>query len=536
MLRVEIHNDESLMEVLDSMISAMLPHENYEPKLFGSVLQGILKYIKLEEFTMEYHVLLSILHDLRRRQSVASHFSPYLTEQNLEIILNQNLFNIVQKDKIGLKEWNNANNHSNDLNNELVLEQSVQRLYGRIKDLHERCMDLKVPSVQGLSYMPALEEALIGNIAQSSISAQAMIMDIGLRLGRKLYVGARAWKDYMYDTAAELRKRFDSENSEVFTLDSVDQVNEIKGELKQLFMPIAKYDIPPLDASAPILKHWLVAVCANEGVGKTAFIINTLVKIVLQNEPVVFMCGETQRAGIFARIISHYILLTRNKYVTTEDLANLDDLEPDLRKLVDLCMLELAEKRDGGLISFVPAFNYYTLYEELSNLYDQNPFSGLFIDHSLALSGGKDMIQDVAALAVDLRNFKNDYPVYIGVTSHLSSLAKDLIARGKTVDTSPTKGNSNLSSEADEVFILFQNDKMKKQDLVANMVSKTRGQTKVLDLVMLKFKSAVSTFEYDPADQVGYDTATVEAEQMLERLAEQNEDDEDEYGWTLVGS
>ena len=58
MISVDILQDEELQKVVNTLISGMLPHRKYSPEYFASILNNTFSYVKLEEFSMEYYVLL----------------------------------------------------------------------------------------------------------------------------------------------------------------------------------------------------------------------------------------------------------------------------------------------------------------------------------------------------------------------------------------------------------------------------------------------------------------------------------------------
>ena len=64
MLDIDIIADEELQGVVSVLISGVLPHKNYHYENYAGVLGSILSYIKLEEFSMEYHVLLKALYEM----------------------------------------------------------------------------------------------------------------------------------------------------------------------------------------------------------------------------------------------------------------------------------------------------------------------------------------------------------------------------------------------------------------------------------------------------------------------------------------
>lgn len=524
MFRLDILSDEYLSDSLNIAISGMLPHENYDPTLFGPILNGVLNYINLEEMYMEYYVLFSSLIQLRKLQVQVEGFEPALTEDVLSSVLESNLYDVVRNPSIRIKEWLLREGHPDNLEIETTLELAVQKLYSRTMDLYRECLSRAVPSNEALSSLPTLKSRFISNVSESSLSVQRDILENGYRYRRKFLVGPEGWLEYITMLKTDLQKRLDASDEGTFHIDSIDKVNEIMEKVKDLYEEMGTYNIPPLDSSTPILKHRLVVISGNEGVGKTTLAIDNATRLIIGGKRVVFMVGESTEALIFAKVLSNYIYHTRDLYVTPEHIANKLEVTEEIDRVIKIASLELQQSKNLILRN---SFSYYDFYDQLSNLYETTPFDAVFIDHSKALRGGVEESKDISSLAVQARDFKRDYPVSVFILSHLSTIAKEMISKGKRVDSSPTRGSSTLSGEADEVFVLFKNEKLRERNLIALDVYKTRGPA-INDLLILTMKSSVSGYEFDPTNQQTFDRSLVGAEAALRQIEELHDEDEDD--------
>ena len=74
MINIDIVADEELQKVVNVFISGMLPHANYNPDNFPSILSNTLSYVHLEEFSMEYYVLLKALDELNKIKVTSENF------------------------------------------------------------------------------------------------------------------------------------------------------------------------------------------------------------------------------------------------------------------------------------------------------------------------------------------------------------------------------------------------------------------------------------------------------------------------------
>ena len=73
MINIDIVADEELQKVVNVFISGMLPHANYNPDNFPSILSNTLSYVHLEEFSMEY---LDALFELYAGKGMTDYMEP----------------------------------------------------------------------------------------------------------------------------------------------------------------------------------------------------------------------------------------------------------------------------------------------------------------------------------------------------------------------------------------------------------------------------------------------------------------------------
>ena len=83
MLQININKDENLQDACNIFISALLPHDRYNATYYTEILQTLFRYVRLEEFSGPYYILLKILTELKDLKSRFEDFSPVLTEESL---------------------------------------------------------------------------------------------------------------------------------------------------------------------------------------------------------------------------------------------------------------------------------------------------------------------------------------------------------------------------------------------------------------------------------------------------------------------
>ena len=120
MLRIAILKNEDLQGTVKKFISALLPHQAYDSEGFLPALQLLLKYIHLDEFEMEYYLILQALSQLGKIKSVHDEFVPELTQHIFEELLEAQIDGVIERPELGVVEWLEYEGMDSNLQNELV--------------------------------------------------------------------------------------------------------------------------------------------------------------------------------------------------------------------------------------------------------------------------------------------------------------------------------------------------------------------------------------------------------------------------------
>lgn len=519
MLKINLLEDEDLRNTINSFVSALLPHNGFDSSMFNNALSCLLKYIHLDEFQMEHRLLLEALVELNRIKISMPDFEPRLEESVFEKILESSIFDAIVRPELGVTEWLTYEGLNNDLRIQTVREEACQKVCARALELYEECFSLEESTTKILNHEPELRAAFIAHTGVQCINLQSEIIRHEARIGRKKYCGYEDWLEYTRKMVAEIDERLaNADGDHVVRLDSVEGSYQMLKGINNLLVPIANYGIPELDAETPILRHRLVVVVGKENIGKTKFAVDQTVNVLRAGGKVVYMCGETEKSKVFAAIMINFIYKEFGMIIRNEHLVEPELCPDDVRKAIGMAIDRVV--REGGL-TLCDSFNYATLRQELDTLYETSTFDMVVIDHSCALVGttGSGSLKDkIDKLAYDCRDFKKANPVCVMVTSHPSLDAKDTAKRDKTTVDSPTKGSQNLSTEADEVFYIRDNDALAKQGLVMLENTKRRDAERVLTGIIFRKRFEVSAFEYDPSLQSGAVQVDLNREAALDEL------------------
>lgn len=534
MLKIDILQDEDLQEIVNRFISALLPHDSYCPSMYSQVLHCIFKYVKLEEFQMEYRLLLSVLNDLNKiRIQFAGSFVPKLERQQFQTCLEMGIMNAVTDPTLGIKDWLAYEGLNNNLDIEGTKEIACQKLCERAMELYDYCFSLGVSAEEILNEEPALKSAFMAHCGTIGINTQRSIILQDTKVGRKKYRGFEDWMKYTSQMLTEIKDRLSNADSDaIVTIKGIEESTNLLKDLSELHVPIAQYGIPEIDDYTPILRHRLVVVVGKENIGKTKFAVDQTVNVMLAGGKAVFMCGETQKAKVYADIIINYVYKKFGCIIRPEHIACIENCPEEIAVIINMAIAEIVG--DGKLI-LADAFDYGTVYDQLQSLYEAEHFDACFIDHSCALvgtAGDGSLKAKVDALSEAVKNFRKVFPVYIMVTSHPSTTAKNTDSQGKVTSDSPTKGSQDLSTDADEVFFIRDDEVYRKQHKVILENTKRRNAGRVDDYIILTKKFEVSAFIYDANDQKLVVKDEVQANknnELLDSLYASGADESGEY-------
>lgn len=537
MLKFNLQEDEVLRTAINRFLSSLLPHENFDTQFFTENLSIVLKYVHLDEFKMEHYFLVAALADLNKIKVATNSFEPRLTEDTFQKIVSASISSVISRPELGVTEWLQYEGLDTNLTIPSVRDEVCQKVFVRCVKLYRECYEMAVPSDQVMNGEPELRAAFIAHVGTQSINTQMEIVQGKLRLGRKTYSGFSDWLSYTKKMTAEIDNRLsESESQNTMKIDSLEGSYELLRSLQDLLVPIADYGIPELDQYTPILRHRLVVVVGKENIGKTKFAIDKAVNVIMAGGKVAYMCGESVKASIFADVMINFIYKTYGIIIRPEHLTAPEACPDDVRKMIGMSVDLMVT---NGSLVLCDAFNYATLQSEMENLYDQTKFDMIVIDHSCALVGtygDGSLSAKVEHLAYVCRDFKKKFPVCVMVTSHPSSLAKDSAKKGNATQDSPTKGSQNLSTEADEVLYLRDNETLIKQNLILLENTKRRNAGRIVEPVILQKKFEVNAFIYDASLQKGESKLGLEREQALDDLDKMlgtDEDDEDNEIYNL---
>lgn len=509
--------DDVLAESLNKVLSGLLPHHNYDASTFASLYPTLQQVLPIEDTSGVYYVMYTVLEKYARLSSMVKtgDFQIRITRERFQNALENNLPDLILDPKCNIKELMDAEGKSSDITIPTVQQEIMGVLYTKCMELYMSCYDLEQSYEDAMSSIVDLQDNIKANVIETGMQMQRAIMSTGVKYGRKSYVGPLGWMEFTQELMRQVSEIGTPETGTLICND-IGKLSAIEKGVEERREPLAGYGVPQLDDQTPMMRHRLAVFVARENVGKTRIMLHLAAALLRKGVKPFFACGETPKDSIFIDLVTTYIFQEYGMHFTSSDITE------EGMQMLTLEDQQLITSVKARLISngpyIVENLSYDNVTATMTKAYNEG-CQAFFIDHTQSLRGrkGRSMNELVTNLALDCREFKNEYPVYVCVASHPSTDLKDLMQKdkAKSLQISPTAQSSTLSTEADEVFILYENDLLKKQNLLGWMTYKRRGAPKIPSFYIKK-EFHVCSFVYDAKYQ---GAATMDDEDINELIS-----------------
>lgn len=520
--------DEGLTDIFNNVLSGLLPHTNYDADKFGILYFAMKSVISLSDTRGVHYALYFVLDRYSALMSAVGveNFSVLLTRERFDEALSNNLPDLILEPQLEVGRLMDEEGKPSDINNPMVQQDMMSVAYVRCMNLYDTCYDLCKSCEDAMSSLVVLRSAMQSNIIETSMAVQRSIVSTGYRQGKRLYRGPDGWLDYIQQVTREIVEMQQLGDNDL-VCDSLDILPVIDGAVEEVSESLGEYGIPTIDDYTPILKHRFSVLVARENTGKTKFVIRTIASLIRRGIKCFFACGESSKEGMEMEIVSSYIRQEYGMYFPVVCLVGegFNSLREDDKQVVATAKARVAT---SGLAISTDT-EYDNVISKFTRYYSLG-YEAFFIDHSQSLRGrrGRPIGELVTTLALDCRDFKRQYPVYIMLTSQPSSNLKDLLQKDQmaNLQISPTAQSAAPSQEADELFILNSTEYLKRQGLLEVITYKRRGAPIPGSAFIVK-EFDVGNYVYDPRRQGADEIDEAQLKKIVAGLGE----DEDGGGY-----
>ncbi len=517
-----------MCDVLNHIFSGLLPHANYDPQTFGLLYPTLTSTLKTQNVRGVHYAFYVIFDKYFSLQSsvTAEKFCVNISRERFEKALSNNLPDLILEPQLEVDRLMNEEGKSGDISIPTIQNEAMGIVFSKALALYDLCFDYAASYEDAMADIIALKDAIKANVIETGMQLQRAIMSTGMRYGRKFYRGTSGWIEYSQQLVREVSE-LDLSSDDSLICDNLDMLSHVETQAEEMAEGLAEYGIPQLDDKTPMLRHRLVTIVARENTGKTKVITHLIASLIRENRKVFFACGESDPDSIFLRVVSSYIYQEFGLYFEPDEMTGqaLVSMSEEDQQIVQTAKARIAL---SGLV-----INNSLEYDNVLSTfisYQQKGYDAFFVDHTQSLRGRKSrkIGELVTTLALDCREFKNNYPVYVCLASQPSTNLKDILQKDQTTDIhqSPTAQSSTVSQEADEVFILTETDYLAKQNLLQWIVFKRRDASKPSPFYIRKLFH-VSAYVYDPNVQSGDNLDANELEGMISTFGAGIEEDAD---------
>lgn len=519
--------DEQLCDHLNHVLSGLLPHIGYQPSTFSVLYPTLSTVLPYSETRGLYFAFYTVLEKFFKLQSSveADSYQVNIARDRFAVALTNNLPDLILEPQMMVSEIMSEEGKSGDISIPTIQNEAMGVIYEKTLALYDTCYELEQSYEDAMAYIINLRDSMKANIIDTGIKMQRAIVSTGYKYGRKNYRGASGWIEFSQQLVREVSE-LDAATNDDLTCDNLEMLGDIERQTVAMSEGIAEYGVPQLDDRTPILHHRFVVLVAKENVGKTQVVTHMIASVIRAGGRPFFACGESQPNAMFMRIVSSFIYQEYGMYFTDADMVGegLAALSEEDYKIVQTAKARCASS--GMVIS--NSLEYDNVLATFTRAF-HNGCNAFFIDHSQSLRGrkGRKIGELVTNLALDCREFKNNYPVYVCLTSQPSTNLKDILQKGvdKDIQQSPTAQSATPAQEADELFILNDNDYYRKQNILQWIVYKRRGAPKPSPFFVKKLFH-VAAYQYDPNLQGGDNLDAEDMEMLLTSIGTSIDDND----------
>lgn len=537
-------------EIIDKIISSMLPHDAFDIVAAKDVAEELNNTIAVDECYGIYYIFLRVLNRLNIAKLYLQNTATVLRREVFDNALAGAISEIILSDSFDALQFFSSYNQSFNLEVPQQLNDAASFAYSVCMDKYDELFALAVPTSEGMSWVDLLKQRMEYNITAKMLSQAAQILTDGITADRKVRRGPAESRKFLSDALADVNQRVQSifSSSDSYTSGvTIHNYNEAVQFIKSRNMVIRDLyytGITPLDDAVPVRTHDIITVVANEGVGKTRFAIDQAYRATIAGNNVLYICGETGQEKVMGFIYSlHcyelYGLQLQWKEVFDPTIIpgkTIEEIE-DISIKINAAIADFNDNPNYGKVSYLQHGCYEKFDETIRYYKDKNNIDLVIVDHILALKSDGSNTSLGRLTTRQLRVsylfecediLVKDCNIAFLNTSHPSLQASHDLEAGRTPGSRTGAESADSTRYSTMVFVLNTNDSLKKQDLVKLYITKLRDIQNIYDPIILKRFGFSNKHIFDPALQSLNGNATKQSVEDLDSMFVDAIDEEDD--------
>lgn len=509
-----------IQDHVSRVISGILPHNNFRPELSHPVLASLFRTVPIEETYGILYVFLKMFRNLSVLNLYMSGYNQVLRREVFEQAVQSGVTNLIQADAFEAKQFFSDYGKQFDLSVPSELFDAASFVYTLAMEMYDDLFELAIPTEECETWLQVTRDAMEQSIMEKMISIAAQALSTGYQYDKVVYRTPQDVQKLLSlmstDVTVRLaRNRADIAGSgEVSTVSSFEESKLYDDKHFQDLTKLYYLGFEPVDAKFAMHTQDIGLLVADEGVGKTRWMIDQLYKAIIQGVNCIFVCGETKELEAKKRLEAEHIFQMYNLQLSYKELLdisklNIEDLDAleDIKIKIASATADLYDAEHHGTVSFMQRITYEDCYQEIKDAVDATDAKLVFIDHVLAMEASGELTssgrlhaptQRISFLFEKENLLVKDLNIAFMNASHPSSELTKLLAQGKRPGKRVGAESSNSSRYATAIFVLTNNLEMQSQDLVSMFIPKLRSDEPITDEIVLYRNGYGNYHSYDP--------------------------------------
>ena len=504
-------------EMLDSIFSGLLPHDKCNPELVPEVISELKKFIFSKDLYGAYYVMWTLINNLEVIKLYRSGYTTSLKEDVFDRALQVNLESLIKRKNFDADLFFRDYGKVFNLSIPEDKKSALDFVYTAIMDKYQEWYEMATPTEESLANIPVLLQDMQQAMAVAANSLMAQILLNGIVYKDKKYQGYFDWLSFGIMMHNELQTRFSKgEMSKRHSFNGIDNYEDAikydadnSKEIKTLWY----MGFEPIDNRFPISTHDIVTIVADEGTGKTRFVVDQAYRALMAGNNVVIVCGETDNYKIKKFIEARHIWEIYNRQFTLAELNNTDRImEPDpdkkeeLLTMIRAATIDLYDNPKYGKLNLLQALMYERAEEQLREEHNRFPFDVVFIDHVAAMdsTGGYVNGERLGTMQEKITHLykvedvlTKELNVCFVNTSHTNNDTAAAIKRGKETGVRIGGQSAATTKYASIVMLITQPQEFKQQDQIILEFKKTRDYETITFPVLISRNSSNCHMYYE---------------------------------------
>lgn len=537
-------------EIIDKIISSMLPHNAFDIVAAKGVAEELNNTIAVEECYGVYYIFLKILNRLNIAKLYLQNTATILRRDVFDNALAGAITDIILTDSFDAVQFFGTYNKNFSLDVPQQLNEAASFAYSVCMDKYDELFAMAVPTAEGMSWVEMLKQRMEYSITAKMLSNAAQILTEGVTSDRRTKRGPLESRKFLADALADVNQRIQSiyadANSRTVgaTICNYSISKQFDANNNLSVRDLYYMGITPIDDLVPVRTQDIITVIADEGIGKTRWAVDQAYRAIMAGKNVLYICGETPEKKIKKYIESLHcfeqygLQLQWSEVSDPTTIANksLEEIE-DISIKINAAISDFCENPNYGTMTYLQSAFYENFADTIRYYKDKDNIDLVIVDHVLALrSDGTYTTQGrlttkqlrVSYLYENEDILVKECDIAFINTSHPSVQTSADLRADRTPGARAGAESSDSTKYSSMVFILNNNLELRKQDLVKLYVTKLRDIPNIYDTIILKRLGYSNKHVFDPSLQYIGTNGTKQNADNLDALFEDEDDDEED--------